>query len=108
MANEKHLVFLTGKTMPDVAQECKDMERGKPKPPQECYLCKRTPDQESVALTVAPNDTEPSLACIALVIDWVEANNTPDAKVFFPLCQDCRMLLDMSPDHLRPSDTTAD
>lgn len=106
MAKEKHLLFLTGKVIPDMIEECKQLEDGKPLPPTQCYVCKRQEGEESVARKVKSGSTEISVSSVKLRVKYVEANSTPDAKVFFPLCQDCSLLLDIWPSGDEPRQTT--
>jgi hypothetical protein len=95
MSKRKNLLFLTGKTAPDVMLECTQMEAGEPRPPAQCYLCKRQQGEQSAAIKVAPGSTEPLPTFVELKVEYVRANSIPDADIFFPLCQDCRLLLDL-------------
>jgi len=98
MGKKKQVTFLTGKTMLDFAEECKQIEKGKPKPPDQCYVCKRQEGVETLALTFkagSKGSIERCLPRVPLKIEWVRANSTPDADMLFPLCQECRLLLDL-------------
>lgn len=97
MSKDKYLLFLTGKTEPDVLLECIQMEHGEPRPPTQCYLCKRQEGKQSVGIKVEPGSVEPSATSLELKVKYVRASSTPDADVFFPLCRDCCILLDLWP-----------
>lgn len=95
MAKKKHLLFLTGKTAADVALECTQMEMGEPRPPTQCYLCRRQQGEESAGIKVMTGTMEPTATFVELKVEYVEVNSIPDADVLYPLCQDCRLLLDI-------------
>jgi len=108
MAKQKHLLFLTGKTAADVALECTQMEMGEPRPPAQCYLCRRQQGEESAGIKVMVGTVEPTAAFSKLKVAYVQANSTPDADVLFPLCQDCQLLLDLWPNANELKQTTQD
>lgn len=106
MSDEKHMLFLTGQTVPDVVLECTQMENGEPRPPTQYHLCKRQQGEQSVGIKVMAGTLEPSPAVVDVKVEYVKANSTPDAMIFFPLCQDCRFLLDIWSYGTEPRRTT--